>query len=236
MQRYATIRAARVYCLFMFTPLLQACALWEPFPAVSSTPRPIVAKVDYDHGVHFRADDAEISASEAAAFKAFIDAISAHQLLAAQIFRRADSPVHDGGDTELWTRRASRVADMLRTLSTLRSDQITILPSRRHTSTQLGLGQAASPSFNAIVVQIIGAEVVQPGCPNWSRNPGLDPANLPLSNLGCANAFNLGMMVAYPEDLSNPQPLADGDGSREADGILRYRSDKVRELNPDVIE
>ena len=27
-----------------------------------------------------------------------------------------------------------------------------------------------------------------PGCPDWSREPGYDPGNLPLSNLGCANA------------------------------------------------
>ena len=54
------------------------------------------------------------------------------------------------------------------------------------------------------------SEVVLPGCPDWSRDPGYDPRNLPLSNLGCANAFNLGLMVADPADLATTPPARPG--------------------------
>ena len=59
-------------------------------------------------------------------------------------------------------------------------------------------------------VLVSATSVALPGCPNWSGDPGYDPRNEPLSNLGCANAFNLGLMVADPQDLSTGN--ADGTG------------------------
>ena len=75
-----------------------------------------------------------------------------------------------------------------------------------------------------------------PGCPNWTRDPGFDPLNLPLSNLGCANAFNLGLMVADPADLASTLPTSPSDGTREAEAIARYRTDKVKQLEADIIQ
>lgn len=42
-------------------------------------------------------------------------------------------------------------------------------------------------------------------------------------------------MVADPADLPAGRPLGPADGTREADAILRYRTDKVRPLDQDVL-
>ena len=78
--------------------------------------------------------------------------------------------------------------------------------------------------------------MVLPGCPDWTRDPGYDPLNLPLSNLGCANAVNLGLMVADPGDLATTLPTSPADGTREAEAIARYRTDKVKQLEADIIQ
>ena len=78
--------------------------------------------------------------------------------------------------------------------------------------------------------------VALPGCPDWSRDPGYDPRNEPLSNLGCANAFNLGLMVADPRDLSTGTPTAPADATREAEAVIRYRTDKVKQLDAEVFQ
>jgi pilus biogenesis lipoprotein CpaD len=74
-----------------------------------------------------------------------------------------------------------------------------------------------------------------PHCPDWSADLTFDARNLPMSNLGCATATNLGLMVADPADLAAGRPLAPADGGREADAILRYRTDKVRPLDEGVL-
>jgi pilus assembly protein CpaD len=57
-----------------------------------------------------------------------------------------------------------------------------------------------------------------------------------LSNLGCANAVNLGLMVADPADLVTGAPTAPADATREAEAIVRYRTDKVRQLDPEALQ
>jgi pilus biogenesis lipoprotein CpaD len=72
--------------------------------------------------------------------------------------------------------------------------------------------------------------VVPPNCPDWSKPTTPDYANMPMSNLGCANTANFGVMVADPAELiqgRQPGP-ADAEGSTGA--IQRYRTDKVKPL------
>jgi pilus assembly protein CpaD len=87
-----------------------------------------------------------------------------------------------------------------------------------------------------VEVLVSAYEVVLPGCPDWSRDPAFDPRNLPLSNLGCANAVNLGLMVADPADLERGRPLGPADAVRESEAIVRYRTDKVKELNAEILQ
>ena len=57
-----------------------------------------------------------------------------------------------------------------------------------------------------------------------------------MSNLGCANAVNLGLMVADPNDLAMGTPTAPADAAREAEAIVRYRTDKVKALDAEVFQ
>ena len=43
--------------------------------------------------------------------------------------------------------------------------------------------------------------VTTPNCPDWSKPTGGDPTNSVSSDFGCADATNLGLMVANPRDL-----------------------------------
>ncbi|MGD9895416.1 MAG: CpaD family pilus assembly lipoprotein, partial [Dehalococcoidia bacterium] len=50
------------------------------------------------------------------------------------------------------------------------------------------------------------------------------------SNYGCADAHNLGIMVADPADLTRGQDEGSTDGTASVLGIQRYRTGKVTPL------
>jgi pilus assembly protein CpaD len=82
-------------------------------------------------------------------------------------------------------------------------------------------------SNNAIVT--IGRYAVRlPPCPNWSQPRANDFTNAPPSNFGCADAVNLGLMVASPADLVGGRQFAPADGKPAAAAIDRYLSDQVQ--------
>lgn len=90
--------------------------------------------------------------------------------------------------------------------------------------------EAAAPP-NAVRVTVDRFVVVPPHCPDW-RKPGTsDFANTPLSNLGCANAVNLGMMIANPRDLVQGQEPGAIDGTAASLAVQRYRTDKIKPLD-----
>ena len=69
-------------------------------------------------------------------------------------------------------------------------------------------------------------EVTVPGCPDWRKPYMADFSNTESSNFGCANAVNLGLMVADPGDLARGKAFADADGTRSAKAINDYRIGK----------
>jgi hypothetical protein len=84
---------------------------------------------------------------------------------------------------------------------------------------------------NRRVELVLERHLVQlPPCPDWSRESGLDYANLPGSNFGCATQTNLGLMIDNPSDLARGRKLAPADGIHAAEGIVRYRTGEVVEL------
>jgi pilus biogenesis lipoprotein CpaD len=78
--------------------------------------------------------------------------------------------------------------------------------------------------------------VTLPACPDWSRQSGTDFSNQPHSNFGCATQTNLGLMVAEPKDLVRGRTLAPADGVHQAEGVVRYRTGKVVELQEVEVE
>lgn len=71
---------------------------------------------------------------------------------------------------------------------------------------------------------IVGRHVVTPPpCPNWSKRSDEDFGNTPSSNIGCATATNLGLMVANPSDLLAGEPTSPADGELNAFRVESYR-------------
>ena len=81
-----------------------------------------------------------------------------------------------------------------------------------------------------VVVEVVSHLVQVPGCPDWSRDASFDPRNLPLSNLGCATATDLGLMLADPADLAPGTRTGPADGVAAAEAVSRYRAGKVTPL------
>jgi pilus assembly protein CpaD len=80
---------------------------------------------------------------------------------------------------------------------------------------------------NQAIVESVRYVVTLPPCPNWSKTPPLRYTNTHASNFGCADAVNLGLMVASPADLAEGRPLAAADGTPAAAAVNRYLNDKV---------
>jgi pilus assembly protein CpaD len=80
---------------------------------------------------------------------------------------------------------------------------------------------------NQALVMVGRYAVTLPPCPNWSMTGGPDFTNQTTSNFGCADAINLGLMVASPGDLTHGRTLAAADGKPAASAVGRYLDDKV---------
>jgi pilus assembly protein CpaD len=91
------------------------------------------------------------------------------------------------------------------------------------------LPSAAAPA-NRAILGIGRYTVTLPPCPDWSRSPDAEYTNAYRSNWGCADAVNLGLMVASPADLVSGRPLAPADGMPASDAVHRYLTDHVRRL------
>ncbi len=74
---------------------------------------------------------------------------------------------------------------------------------------------------NRAVVSIGRYAVTLPTCPNWSESLRYEFTNAYTSNYGCANATNLGLMVASLADLVSGRPLIGTDAQPAADAALR---------------
>src|SRR5439155_9378618 len=81
---------------------------------------------------------------------------------------------------------------------------------------------------NRAVVSIGRYAVTLPTCPNWSQSLSYEFTNALTSNYGCANATNLGLMVASPADLASGRPFTGIDGQPAVSAVQRYLTDKVK--------
>ena len=64
---------------------------------------------------------------------------------------------------------------------------------------------------NRAIVTVGRYTVTLPACPNWSESLAVEFTNAFSSYYGCANATNLGLMVASPADLVSGRTLAPAD-------------------------
>jgi pilus assembly protein CpaD len=82
---------------------------------------------------------------------------------------------------------------------------------------------------NRAIVSIGRYAVTLPACPNWSQSLAYEFTNAFSSNYGCANATNLGLMVASPADLVSGRPFTGIDGMPATAAVQRYLTDKVKQ-------
>ena len=81
---------------------------------------------------------------------------------------------------------------------------------------------------NRAVVSVGRYAVTLPTCPNWSQSLSYDFTNAFTSNYGCANATNLGLMVASPADLVSGRPFSGPDAQTAVNAMQRYLTDRVK--------
>jgi pilus assembly protein CpaD len=85
---------------------------------------------------------------------------------------------------------------------------------------------------NRAIVSVGRYAVTLPTCPNWSQSLRYEFTNAFTSNYGCANATNLGLMVASPADLVSGRPFTGTAAQPAADAVKRYLEDRVKRPPP----
>jgi pilus assembly protein CpaD len=91
-------------------------------------------------------------------------------------------------------------------------------------------GKAGRPDATGdeVVVLAQAVAVTSPQCPGYNAPTELDHEYRPVGPTGCANAVNLGLMIANPGDLAHGQALAPADGTNATFAIERYRGVQVQ--------
>jgi pilus assembly protein CpaD len=196
----------------------------------ASSPKQLeVDRADYRHEVYFDTDRADITGVEQNRLLTFLRTIQPSARDTIRVEGHADERASDLYNLELAGRRAEAVAAFLRHHG---YDKLTVTTSSYGEAVPAvpGTGPEVWQQNRRVELVLERYLVTLPACPDWSRESGTDFANLPHSNFGCATQADLGLMVADPRDLVRGRTLGPADGVQEAEGIVRYRTGKVIEL------
>jgi pilus biogenesis lipoprotein CpaD len=68
-------------------------------------------------------------------------------------------------------------------------------------------------------------------CPTYSPATSANPNEALMPGFGCADAYNMGQMLARPRDAAVGRPAGPADATVNAAAIARYREGKVRALD-----
>jgi pilus assembly protein CpaD len=85
----------------------------------------------------------------------------------------------------------------------------------------------ADVAANRAVVNVGRYAVTLPDCPNWTQSLSVEFTNAFTSNYGCADATNLGLMVASPGDLVSGREFTGIDAVPAINAVNRYQTDKI---------
>jgi pilus biogenesis lipoprotein CpaD len=194
-----------------------------------------VDRAEYRHAVYFDTDQARISGLEQDRLLAFLASVQPSAGDTLRLEGHADERATDLYNIELASRRAESVGAFLRQQG---FDDLTVTSSAfgEAVPAVAGSGPESWQPNRRVELVLERYLVTLPPCPDWSRQSGTDFANLPHSNFGCATQTNLGLMVAEPRDLLHGRGLAPADGVHQAEGIVRYRTGKVVELQEQKVE
>jgi pilus biogenesis lipoprotein CpaD len=231
----------RLGCLTALGIGLTACATPAPSANPSlgwmeaSSPKNLeVERAQYRHTVHFATDSADLTAMEQERLLTFLQTVAPTAQDTMTVEGHADERATDLYNLELASRRITSVDDFLREHG---FDGIGLNASAF--GERVPAAEGSDPSAwqqNRRVELVLERHLVQlPPCPDWSRESGLDYSNLPGSNFGCATQTNLGLMIDNPSDLARGRKLAPASGIHAAEGIVRYRTGTVVELQDEEL-
>lgn len=210
-------------------------ATLEPLPALSPAPEATAESLAFRHEVLFATASAEPGPGELTRLDTFLAQLPEGSTRRFRLTGHADERAGETYNLDLSSRRARAVERHLRRRLSA-GDEVDTAALGERSPTSSAEGDRPEPRERRVDVAVTTYLVRLPACPDWSRDPGFDPLNLPLSNLGCANATNLGLMVADPADLARGRDVGPADATREAEAVVRYRTDKVKKLRDEAVQ
>ena len=214
--------------------LLAACASFAPPPPPGPPRQLSVERAEQTLTLYFATDIAQPSAEERGRLAAFLHGLDPQGRRTFRVSGHADDRASEAYNLDLSARRARAVAELIEDRG-FAAGEITTMAFGERAPAYPGTSDSARSRNRRVDIAVDGWTVGVAGCPDWRRDPGDTAMNEPLGNLGCANLVNLGLMVADPAALLRGRPLGPADGTREAEAVVRYRTDKVKDLQEGLI-
>lgn len=234
-------RVFRLGSLALAAIALTACAPGsaEMDPALgwleAGSPKALeVDRAQYRHIVYFPTDGDDMGGGEQDRLIAFLRAVQPKDSDDIRVEGHADERATDLYNFDLAGRRMETVK---RFLNDNGVDRLGMHASSfgERAPAVAGSGERAWQRNRRVEIVLERYLVTPPACPDWSRKTGVDYANKPHTNFGCATATNLGLMIADPRDLVRGRKLDSADGVHQAEGIVRYREGEQPELQEERV-
>lgn len=233
--------ACRLGMVALVTLAMAACAPdgTNPDPTLgwleaSSPKRLEVDRAQYRHTIYFATDRDELRSNEQDRLVAFLRAVQPKDHDSVRVEGHADERASDLYNLDLAARRIDAVKRFL-ARNGFDEDNIHASAFGEQIPAVAGHNPTAWQRNRRVEIVFERYVVTPPACPDWSRRSGVDYANLPHSNFGCATETNLGLMIANPRDLVRGRTLDPADGVHQAEGIVRYREGDLTELQEERV-
>lgn len=193
-----------------------------------------VDRAQYRHIVYFPTDRDDLGGGEQDRLIAFLRAVQPKDSDDIRIEGHADERATDLYNLDLAGRRMETVKHFLNDNGVEQLDMHASSFGERAPAVA-GDGERAWQKNRRVEIVLERYLVTPPACPDWSRKTGIDYANKPHTNFGCATETNLGLMIADPRDLVRGRKLDPADGVHQAEGIVRYREGEQPELQEERV-
>lgn len=193
-----------------------------------------VDRAQYRHSVYFATDRDDMHGGEQDRLIAFLNAARPTDSDMIRVEGHADERASDLYNLDLASRRMETVKQFLNESGI---DRLNLHASAfgERAPAAVGADDQAWRKNRRVDIVLERYLVTPPACPDWSRRTGVDYANKPHTNFGCATETNLGLMVADPRDLVRGRTLGPADGVHQAEGIVRYREGDQPELEEERV-
>lgn len=193
-----------------------------------------VDRAEYRHSVFFSTDREDMGGGEQDRLIAFLRAVEPKGSDSIRVEGHADERATDLYNLDLAARRMQTVKHFLNENGV---DHLHLQASSfgERAPADAGNGEHAWQKNRRVDIVLERYLVTPPACPDWSRQSGVDYANKPHTNFGCATETNLGLMIADPRDLVKGRKLGPADGVHQAEGIIRYREGQQPELEEERV-